>query len=478
VALLFLTDAIEIEGATPDPIRDAMCQKGLGTAHYFLGDFAASRECLARAIAKLDAPFPASRVGVARGLAGAAATQAAHLVRPGRYRERRAADRELIAEALGCYKIMGQIGYLEGDPTPTLLYGTLAGLNLGEEAGPSPDLARMLIHAATASSIIGLHGQANRYAARAIAMVDAGAQREASAYVWNVRAVIAAHRGDWAGAEAANTTALERLGEVGDFNLEAEVWQMRSAIFICSGAFGRAESAWSRHRELAERKGNPQNLCWSLLDEAETRVGRDEIAGAAQALEAGLAIPTEPNDGSSTIEKHYATAIVRAAQGRYDEAIAAADAVAEIIQRQPPSAFHYVDFCAGAVRVYFDAIEAGHGDRAATLAKAQRSCQLVRSAARVFGNVRSRRWLLQGQLEWERGRHDRARKAWRRAEAIATTMDIPYERAAARYEIARHDGAGPGREALLAQAAATLEELGALRMLGRVREAQERSVVG
>ena len=45
----------------------------------------------------------------------------------------------------------------------------------------------MLIHAATASSIIGLHAQADRYAARAIAMVDAGAQREASAYVWNVR---------------------------------------------------------------------------------------------------------------------------------------------------------------------------------------------------------------------------------------------------------------------------------------------------
>ena len=89
---------------------------------------------------------------------------------------------------------------------------------------------------------------ADRYAGRAIAMVDAGAQREASAYVWNVWAVIHAHRGDWARAEKANATALERLGEVGDFNLEAEVWQTRSAIYLGSGAFGSAESAWSRHR--------------------------------------------------------------------------------------------------------------------------------------------------------------------------------------------------------------------------------------
>jgi class 3 adenylate cyclase/tetratricopeptide (TPR) repeat protein len=471
-ALLFLNAAAEVEGARPDPIRDALCLKGVGTAHYFLGDFDRSRDCLARALAQLAEPFPSTRLDIAKGLAGAVATQVAHVARPKRYRGRRAADRDLIAEALGCYKIIGQIGYLAGEPTETLIYGTLAGLNLGEEAGPSPDLARMLIHAATASSIIGLQRQADRYAARAIAMVDAGAHHEASAYVWNVWAVIAAHRGQWARAEARNTTALERLGEVGDFNLEAEVWQTRSAIYICSGAFGAAEAAWRRHRELAERKGNAQNLCWSQLDEAETRVGRDEIDGAAAALEAALAIPTAANDGSSTIEKHYATALVRAAQGRYGEAIAAADGVMDVIARQPPAAFHYVDFCAGAARVYFGALDDRRSDRATVLRKAKRACKLVRRCSRQFGNVRSRRWLLQGLLEWEQGRPERAHAAWQRAEATAVRMDMPYERARAQYEIARHGGAGARRDALLADAAATLERLGALQMLRRVREAQ------
>ena len=473
-ALLFLTDAIEVEGATPDPVRDALCQKGLGTAHYFLGDFARSRAHMARAIAQLDAPFPSTRVGIARGLTGAAIRQAAHLLRPTHYRGRRELQKDLITEALGCYKIMGQIGYLEGDPTANLLYGTLAGLNLGEEAGPSPDLARMLIHAATACSIVGLRAQADRYAVRAIEMVEGGAEREASAYVWNVRAVIDAHRGHWNRAEAASTRALECLGEIGDFNLEAEVWQMRAAIYICSGAFGSAESAWSRHRELAERKGNAQNLCWSLLDEAESRVGRDEIDAAARALDAALAIPTAASDGSSTIEKHYATTLVRAAQGRFDEAIRAADAVVEINARQPPSAFHYVDFCASAVLVYFDALEDGRCDRAATLRKAERGCKLVRRISRQFGNVRSRRWLLQGLLDWEQGDSERARKAWQRAEAIAAEMDTPYERARAQYEQARHDRGDVHREAVLAEAETTFERLGALRMLRRVREAQSR----
>jgi tetratricopeptide (TPR) repeat protein len=473
-ALLFLSDALDVEGATPDPIRDAMCQKGLGTAHYFLGDFGHSRACLELAIERLAAPFPSSGVEVARALARETAVQAAHLLRPARYLGRRMEATAEIAEALGCYKILGQIGYLEGDPTAILLYGTFAGLNLGEEGGPSPDLARMLIHAATASSIVGLQRMADRYAERAIAMVDAGAQDEASAYVWNIRAVIHAHRGDWTRAEHANGTALERLGEVGDFNLEAEVWQMQAAICIFSGAFRAAENGWSRHRALAEGKRNPQNLCWSLLDEAESRVGLDEVDAAAEALDAALAIPTAPSDGSSTIEKHYATAIVRAAQGRWQEAISEADAIVDMLVRQPPSAFHYAEFGAGAVGVYFDALDAGGGNRPATLHRARRGCKVVRRASRQFGSVRARRWLLEGLLAWEDGDRAAARRRWRRAEAVAVEKGSAFELARARFEIARHGAPASQRDAHLAYAATTFERLGALQMLRRVRDAQAR----
>ena len=106
------------------------------------------------------------------------------------------------------------------------------------------------------------------------------------------------------------------------------------------------------------------------------------------------------------------------------------------------------------------------------MGKAKRGCKLVRRNSRPFGNVRSRRWLLQGLLDWEQDRPDRAQAAWRRAEATAVSMDMPYERARAQYEIGRHGGASANREAVLADAAATLERLGALEMLRRVRQAQ------
>jgi hypothetical protein len=51
-------------------------------------------------------------------------------------------------------------------------------------------------------------------------------------------------------------------------------------------------------------------------------------------------------------------------------------------------------------------------------------------------------------------------------------MNTPYERTRAQYELARHGVAGAGRESALADAEATFERLGALRMLSRVRETQ------
>jgi class 3 adenylate cyclase/tetratricopeptide (TPR) repeat protein len=474
-ALLFLTQAIEVQegaGIRPDPVRRALCEKGLGTAHYFLGNLQQSRTLLRRVVARLDREVPAGRLRVTAALLSAIATQAAHLARPGRYLERRRAEKDLIDEAVATYKILGQIGYLDGEPLPDLLYSTIAGLNLGEEAGPSPHLARMLIHAATAASIVGLTGPADRYSARAVRMTDEEGQTEAAAYVWSIQALINAHRGNWQLAKEANQRALDRIREVGDFNLEAEVWQTRSAVHICEGNFAAAERAWTHTRDLSKLRHNPQVLCWSLLDEVETHLGRDELDRAATALDAALAVPTAASDGSSTIEKHFATALVRAREGRYDDAVREADAVVVMVARQQPAGFHWVDFCAGAVEVYFDVMERAPGRRGALMRKAKRGCRAVRRVSRSFGNVRPRRWLLQGLLEWHRGKRDKAFDAWRRADATAARMDMPFERARARFEIARHGGGGAERAEYLEQAAKTFDELGAAYMLRRVREEQ------
>jgi hypothetical protein len=73
--------------------------------------------------------------------------------------------------------------------------------------------------------------------------------------------------------------------------------------------------------------------------------------------------------------------------------------------------------------------------------------------------------LLLGRLEWERGRRERARDAWRKAEAVAIEMEMEYDLARARLEIVRHGVAGHDADTLLVSATDTFERLGAIQQL-------------
>jgi tetratricopeptide (TPR) repeat protein len=285
--------------------------------------------------------------------------------------------------------------------------------------------------------------------------------------VWNLRALIEAQRGEWGAAIAANDHALELFGEIGDYNLEAELWQTRSALFICRGDFRGAEICWTRTRERAARNTNPQVESWSLLDEVQTALGRGATEGAGAALDAALAIETAETDGHAQIEKHYSTAGTRLAEGRDEEAMHAADEVIEMVTKETPTGFHWAEFATGAAEVYLELLERAPSaaERTALERRGRRACRALRPIASRFDGIRSRRWLLVGRLQWERGRRKRALRAWRRAESIARELGVEYDVARARLEMIRHDLVGPQREVLLAEAIATFEQLGATRQL-------------
>jgi class 3 adenylate cyclase/tetratricopeptide (TPR) repeat protein len=466
----FYAQLLEQGLAMPDS-RRALWEKGEAAAHYFLGDFDRSRVLLERAVARLDREIPKGGAAMARGLVGACGRQLAHLALPGRYRERRRGEKAVLDEAVECYKTLVQISYLNGESPAELVYLQFAGLNIGEEAGSSPHLARALANAAALASIGGLHRLGDRYAERAIRMAEREGQSEALAYVWNINGLMHAQRGRFRRSIASNDRALELFGEIGDYNLEAELWQTRSAFHICAGDCRGAEPCWTRTRELADRNANPQLECWSLLDEVQTQFGRGSTDAAAKALAAALAIETAESDGGTLIEKHYATAATRLLEGRRDEALLAADAVIDMITAQMPTGFVWADFAAGAVDVYLDLLEAGPpAGREELLGRAERGCKVLRRVAWTFHGIRPRRLLLLGRLEWERGERERAVRMWRKAESVALAMDMDYDAARARLELARHGAAG-GRDSLLADAIGTFARLGAERHLRIARAA-------
>jgi class 3 adenylate cyclase/tetratricopeptide (TPR) repeat protein len=355
-ALDFFRQAVETAQASTLPVaaeRIARWHMGQGTAHYFLGDMAASQASLERAVAVLDAPVPAGRAATTAGLRELL-RQGLHALWPGRFLGRQATRKAVLDDAVDIYRMLGQIYYLDGADMARVTYVTLRGVNVGESAGPSPGLARVLANTGSMMGWLGLDRWSDAYTARAVRMAGEGGQTGALAYVWSIAAITQAQRGRWNEALVANQRALDLVQELGDHNVEAEVWIVRATVHDCAGDYAALARDWPQARELATRRRNPQILCWSYLDECDACLGAGDTDGAARALEQALGTTTAANDGSSTVDKAQARAVVRLRQGRLAEAAEAAREVIELVTRQPPSGYHWVAFLANAVEVVID----------------------------------------------------------------------------------------------------------------------------
>ena len=200
----------------------------------------------------------------------------------------------MLDAAVDCYKILGQIAYLDGDPPVPLMHLTMAGLNIGEEAGESANLASIMVNVGTLLDVAGAHRWGDWYSERAIAMAESAGTDAAGAYVHNINALMQGQRGRWDAALAANERALRLLDAVGDDSLAADVWLTRSLINICAGAFDAASGCWPNVVAIADRRENERMRCWGWLDAAQTLLGGDDLAGAAAALGRGRADPVRP----------------------------------------------------------------------------------------------------------------------------------------------------------------------------------------
>ena len=457
--------------ADAEPAQLALWEKGEASAYYYLGEMAPSRELLEQVLAHLDRPVPKGRFARLRGLLRAAGSQLMHLVLPNRYRGRRAAEKDLLLEAVDAYRMLALVNYVGGESASELVYLFLAGLNLGEEAGPSRELAAALASAAGAVSLFNLRSLADGYSARARELAERGGHTDALAWIWNCQVVIDAQRGNWQGAIAASDRALEVFGEVGDYNYEAEIWLTREAVCICRGDLRGAEVCWKRTRELAARNSNPQLEGWSLLDEVQSALGRGDTETAGRALEEALAIEDAPLDARTEMEKHYCLAATRLSEGRPKDALPAAEKLLELASARPVTLFSLPHFAAGGVEVYVELLEQAQArsERAAMARAARKGCRALRRMGWTFHGIRPRRLMLLGRIEWERGRHKRAERLWRRAEKAASAIEMDSEVARARLELVRHGLGGEDRDRLLADAMTTFERLGATRQLDIAR---------
>jgi class 3 adenylate cyclase/tetratricopeptide (TPR) repeat protein len=463
----FFSKAADLDdacGAKAAPTRRAGWSKSLGAARYFLGNLAASRTAYERSLVLAGSPLPSSDLGLQLALARSTARQALHLVLPKAMQRTRLKQQVEIDQVVDCYRVLGQIYFLDHESTARLIHLTLAGLNIGERGDDSPALARILMNAGIGASLARLNGLADGYARRALEMVDSPRAREAGAYVWAIYTVLLAGRGKWDEAREANDRAVELVFEVGDLSYEAEVWRTRTTFELCAGNLEAAEVGWKKTRTLSEQSGNEQMHCWSLLDEALSSFGRGFINAADRALEESLAITTYDSDGSTIAEKHAASAAIRLRQGRFAEAVVAATNMISMVVDADPVAFPWPDYTAIAVETLLDVIHLEPSDcglsRDELTVTASKGMKSIKRSARTFKWIEPRLALLEGILASVNGNRDKAAVAFDRSRELARTARQPFDEARA---LLAGAGVVDGRNAVadLKEAASVFVALGA-----------------
>lgn len=452
-------------GIESESVRSATWFRGLGAAHYFCGAMADSRLNLERTIAILDRPLPPPGVNWWRGLRLFQNVTRELLMQIGRRwrpHTQRAHTGDVSAahdRVVDSYRMLAQVYFLERRGPGFLLYTTLRGLNVGEASGPSNALARTLANMSVLARLLGLEGWSEWYRRRAVAMTEEGGQRAAAPYVWHVDAIRQAQHGAWSRALASNQRATDLMAAIGDATHANDAIAVRSAITLCMGDVANAIATVERACQLASDRRNQQYLCWALLDEVEIGLALDDMPRAAQKLEEALRIETEPTDLGSAMDKCRATALLRTREGRYDDAIAAAEQVCTLFAVERPTSYYVVDFYASAVETFVAALEAGRTS-AAIVASTEKHLRSLRRLSGTFWNVAPRYWLLKGRAEQALGRD--ARAAFERSLAIAVQREMTFDEARARAALARFGGDAYGH---LERAKAIFIELGALHEL-------------
>ncbi len=457
-----LYDQVEALGAeTVDDTRQrAVVRTRRATAAFYQGDMTQALTDLEAAIALIDRPLPESDDDLAR--------EDAELT-SGRHQPVDRSERDDRA-LLDAYQRISQLRYLRGAQPLELLVPAGRALAIAERLEDASAEAWARSQLSAVSGMLARPEQFDEHARRAVELVRSGRADSVATDVWRTLAVGHAGAARFSDALEALVEAEATASESGP-GRTAGILQTRAAIHLCAGDYIGAEPAWSAAAAVGAAIGNDTQVRWSRLDEIQTAIGRDHVDTAAELLAAFDADGGEPSDPLGRIEYHFTTALVRSAEGDDVAACRSAAIVVDMVAAVPPSGFHWVEFCSGAVEVYLAAltrrVAAGHTASPELLDDIDQGTTLLADLSRSFRHVASRVTLTRGLVELHAGgRREAGVRSLRQACDEALALDLRFDAARAT-ALAEWYGGDPDHERLRA-VEAVFAELGADRWRHRV----------
>lgn len=416
----------------------------LGEAHYGLGDLGESSAHLERAAEHLGKAIPKGTPRVGVGLAREVLVQALRLVFGSRFRSGMRQEAELFREAAVTYKLLAEI-YLVRNETLLTVYATVRGLNLAENSGSAPDLARAYADATVIAPLLRLRRLGERYRQRALQLVALDEGSRARAYVELSTSIFTLGEGNWDAAYESLELANLAHEEAGDWNRLGVGLMLLANYLSLRGQNEQSLETYSRLCTLAERSGNTQHLAWGIDGRAKCLIRRGDRQDLEQAVELlHQSVALLKNDGmhQEEVEALGFLAFSEWNLGRPEAALSAAENASSMLERSAPNFFSQVEGYAGVVRTYLLAWEAemvrGGEPGGQLRLRTRHAVKALDRLAGVFPVCGPRAAIWHARMDWLSGRQAAARKGWKKGLEAALSLHMPYEEALAHLEIGSH----------------------------------------
>jgi len=458
-ALKFYEQALELDRKSDSPVSDLVRGEWhlqMGEVYYSLANFQQSREHIQMALSLLGQSADLSKGELVKRLLKDVSLQFMHRLWPKKYVGRGHAQSQLLLGVSRAYERLAQIAYM-GNDKPVVLYGALRALNLSEEAGTSPELARSLANICVVASMIPSRKLAEMYYRLAHKTARETNNLQCQAYTMMVTAIYRTTTGGWQDIHETIIPGIEIAERIGDHRRWDE---LMFTLAPATYRLGKHTQAIEQFKELYEsglRRGIMQIQAWGLtgmlyssvpsgntldIEEKLRLIDFEKLNVGDQAMVNGVLSHAAYTRGDMDAAKLYADRTIQVVKG--------SDAVAQYV----------LEGLVGAADVLLSMWES---EPSRTIVMKEPMQILITSLqgyskTNTIGLPETFRCL--GRVAWLDGKQSKAIKLWKQGLEKAVKFDMRYEQALLRYELGQHLDGEQSRNYLL-QARDSFDIMGA-----------------
>lgn len=418
------------------PLRRARWLRMMGEAHIQQGQIPSGCAALEQALTLLGRPRPASEHHLFRELMRAAFIQLGHLLLPGRVLGRAAGDVQRLEAARVCERL-AETSFFTQEKEWGIL-NALGSLNLAEETGAKPELARGLANVCVAAGVVAMHTLAQFYLQRARQVAAQADHLSSTGWVMLVTGMYelgSAPVGSALDSFLRSERIFSRLGDVRGQGM-ALTWASRAAL--SSGQLRLCLRLNDSLGLLMRSRGEATTGVWALSSRIHAHIRLGQLDQAAQAVAELDPEMLPPGHRIERVFLYGALAMVRIQQGARTEALEAAERVRVVQGRLEPTVTTITALAATA-SVFAKLWELHQGSEAETNVfrlGLSDVCQALERASRLFPVARASAMLWRGVYLRLDGRPRQAIQRLRRAVTQAARFGTPWEEAVANFELA------------------------------------------